>query len=39
GVNAETAEKCKQAGVDVLVAGSYFFRADDKIACIKELKA
>ncbi|EFR98927.1 ribulose-phosphate 3-epimerase, partial [Listeria seeligeri FSL N1-067] len=39
GVNAETAEKCKQAGVDVLVAGSYFFGAEDKIACVKGLKS
>ncbi|MBC6298208.1 ribulose-phosphate 3-epimerase [Listeria sp. FSL L7-1517] len=39
GVNAETAEICKQAGVDVLVAGSYFFRAEDKKACVNGLKA
>ncbi|EAE9244738.1 ribulose-phosphate 3-epimerase [Listeria monocytogenes] len=38
GVNAESAEKCKQAGVDVLVAGSYFFGASDKVACIQGLK-
>ncbi|MGD1679691.1 ribulose-phosphate 3-epimerase, partial [Listeria monocytogenes] len=34
----ETAEKCKQAGVDILVAGSYFFGATDKAACIQGLK-
>ncbi|EFR95460.1 ribulose-phosphate 3-epimerase [Listeria ivanovii FSL F6-596] len=39
GVNKATAETCKQAGVDILVAGSYFFRAIDKAACVKTLKS
>lgn len=32
GINAETAKLCKEAGVDVLVAGSYIFKNDIKKA-------
>lgn len=32
GINAETAKLCKEAGVDVLVAGSYVFKNDIKKA-------
>lgn len=32
GINDETAKKCKEAGVDVLVAGSYVFKNDIKKA-------
>ena len=28
GINAETGKLCKEAGVDVLVAGSYVFKND-----------
>ena len=28
GINQETAALCRQAGVDVLVAGSYVFKGD-----------
>ncbi|WP_088816176.1 MULTISPECIES: ribulose-phosphate 3-epimerase [Listeria] len=30
GINQETADLCKAAGVDILVAGSYFFQSADK---------
>ena len=39
GINAETAELCKQCGVDILVAGSYLFGHDDikeRIALLKK---
>lgn len=39
GINNETAELCKKAGVDVLVAGSYLFGQDDikeRIAGLKK---
>ena len=29
GINATTGKQCKDAGVDVLVAGSYVFNSDD----------
>lgn len=32
GINAETGKKCREAGVDVLVAGSYVFKNDIKKA-------
>lgn len=38
GVNKETAPKLAEAGVDVLVAGSYVFKADCPQEKIKELK-
>ena len=39
GVNAETARLAKEAGADTLVAGSYFFGADDRAEAIRTLKA
>lgn len=38
GVNAETAKLCVAAGVDVLVAGSYVYCADDVKAAISSLR-
>jgi ribulose-phosphate 3-epimerase len=38
GVNAQTAKLCTSAGVDVLVAGSYVYRADDVRAAIDSLR-
>ncbi len=38
GINEETAAICKQAGVDVLVAGSYVFKASDRKSQIERLK-
>jgi len=37
GINLDTAKLCAQAGVDVLVAGSYLFGAKDLSAKIKAL--
>jgi len=37
GVNGETAPSLRDAGADVLVAGSAFFRADDKKALVRAL--
>ena len=39
GVQAETALRLVKAGVDVLVSGSYVFKAADPFQTIKELKA
>ena len=39
GVQAETAPRLVAAGVDVLVSGSYIFKASDPLATIKSLKA
>lgn len=38
GVNAETAPLLVEAGADVLVSGSYIFKAADQIATIHDLK-
>ena len=38
GVNAETAPLLVEAGADVLVRGSYIFKAADQIATIQDLK-
>ena len=38
GINAETGKLCKDAGVDVLVAGSYVFQAPDRKEAINQLK-
>lgn len=38
GVTNENAEKLIKAGADVLVAGSYVFKAQDQLETIKELK-
>ncbi len=38
GINASTGLLCKEAGVDVLVAGSYVFNASDRKKAIDSLK-
>ncbi len=38
GINSETARLCKDAGVDVLVAGSYIFKAKDRRQAIEALR-
>jgi ribulose-phosphate 3-epimerase len=38
GVNADTAKQCRDAGADVLVAGSYIFGSPDKSAAIDSLR-
>ena len=38
GVQAETAPRLVKAGVDVLVSGSYVFKAPDPYAAIRSLK-
>lgn len=38
GINADTAKLCRQAGADVLVAGSYFFGAKDPKAAVDSLR-
>ena len=38
GINESTAKLCRQAGVDVLVAGSYVFNSDDYTKPIESLK-
>ena len=38
GINETTAKLCHQAGVDVLVAGSYIFNSDDYTKAIESLK-
>ena len=38
GINATTGKQCKDAGVDVLVAGSYVFNSDDYTQRITSLK-
>ena len=39
GSNTATGMTCVEAGADVLVAGSAFFKATDKAAFVKELHA
>jgi len=39
GVNIDNAKALTEAGADVLVAGSFVFKADDPVATIKELKS
>jgi ribulose-phosphate 3-epimerase len=38
GINAETGKRCRDAGANVLVAGSYVFGSDDKSAAIQSLR-
>ena len=38
GINAETAKKCRKAGADILVAGSYLFGHDDIKERIESLR-
>ena len=39
GINNETARLCKNAGCEVIVAGTYIFGSDDRKATIKGLRA
>ena len=39
GINLETGEICKQNGADVLVSGSSFFKAEDKVSFVKKIEA
>lgn len=39
GINLDTARLCRQAGADILVAGSYVFGATDRLAAINSLKS
>lgn len=38
GINKKTASMCKEAGADVLVAGSYIFNSNDPLARMEQLK-
>ena len=38
GVNVQTAKVCTEAGANVLVAGSAFFKAKDKAAFVQAVK-
>jgi ribulose-phosphate 3-epimerase len=38
GINVETARQCREAGADVLVAGTSVFRAQDRHAEIAALR-
>jgi ribulose-phosphate 3-epimerase len=38
GINADTGKQCTEAGANVLIAGSYIFKADDRASAIKSLK-
>lgn len=37
GINDQTAPLCVKAGADFLVAGSYYFKSEDKMACLLSL--
>ena len=39
GINAETSKICRDAGANILIAGSYIFKAKDRRAAIENLKA
>ena len=39
GINAKTAPVVAEAGADILVSGSYVFKAPDPKACIRDLRA
>lgn len=38
GINAETAKIVREAGANVLIAGSYIYKAEDRVAAIESLK-
>ncbi len=38
GINAETGKVCREAGANILIAGSYIFKADDRGKAIESLK-
>ena len=39
GVDAVTHTTCKEAGANVLVAGSAYFKAEDKVAFVKLIQS
>ena len=39
GVDANTCAVCKEAGADVLVAGSAYFKATDRASFVKTIQA
>ena len=39
GINGQTAQSAVSAGADMLVAGSAFFKAEDKLSFVRELKS
>ena len=39
GVDLVTGKICKENGADVLVAGSAFYKAEDKVSFIREIEA
>ena len=39
GINGQTAQSAVSAGADMLVAGSAFFKAKDKLSFVRELKS
>lgn len=38
GINAETAKQCIEAGANILVSGSYIFKAEDRVKAIESLR-
>ena len=38
GVDANTCKLCKEAGAEVLVAGSAYFKAENRAAFVKEIQ-
>lgn len=38
GINAETGKLCVEAGANILAAGSYIFRAEDRVKAIESLR-
>ncbi len=38
GINAETAKQCIEAGANIMAAGSYIFKAEDRIKAIESLR-
>jgi ribulose-phosphate 3-epimerase len=38
GINAKTAKICKENGANLLVAGSFIYKQEDKAQAIKDLK-
>jgi ribulose-phosphate 3-epimerase len=38
GINAETGQACKEAGANVLIAGSYIFKADNPKKAMDSLR-
>ncbi len=39
GINKETGLLCREAGVDILVAGSYIFNSDDYLKKVEDLRS